>query len=629
MYGFARAVARRTPVAHNARTAPLVCGWPCDEVGMAVTARLVGIPGAPGVARGPWAHVRRQRLVVGGRVAPADVAASVERLREAANAAADELMALSERVAAAGHEDEAAIFMAHAAMAWDPTLIDAAAELIRSEGDDAVTAITRAGASVAAQLAALDDPILSARAADVVDVADRIGRLLAGIPADDDLLPRPAIVVAEDLSPSLTATLPREHILGIALESGSPTAHAAILARAYGIPAVVGIPGLLAALEEAGAAVELAVDGGTGEVDIAPDSATIARVDSSAAALTASRRADAAEASLPAITTDGVEVTLLANLGTPAEASGARALGARGVGLFRTEFLFLERSGPPSEDEQTAAYREVVGAFQGDPVTIRLLDIGGDKPIPYLPLPAEANPFLGVRALRLATDRPELFLTQLRACYRAASAGRVKVMAPMVADASDAALLLDLATQAREGLRADSVPVGEVDLGVMLEIPSAILSADSWFRSVAFASLGTNDLTQYTLAVDRGNPALERYRDALHPAVLRLIAMAVQSAERARIPLSVCGEMGGDPTSALALVGLGVTQLSMGAASLPAVRRAIRGVPAKRLREAAALALEDPSAAAVRERFAAILAGTGRGGGASGSEPVIADRAVR
>ncbi|HEU0245268.1 MAG TPA: phosphoenolpyruvate--protein phosphotransferase, partial [Candidatus Limnocylindrales bacterium] len=562
-----------------------------------------GVPAAPGVARGPWVHVRRRELPVGGRVTRGGEDAEAARLRDAANQAADDLMALSERVGAAGHEDEAAIFMAHAAMAWDPTLVDAAVARIAGEGEDGVAAIQAAGATVAAMLAALDDPVLSARSADVIDVADRIARLLAGLPAEEDLLLAPAVVVADDLSPSLTATLPREHILGIVLEAGSPTAHAAILARAYGIPAVVGAKGVLALLAAQGAGAELALDGETGEVVLAPDAATTADFDARAARVRESRAADASEASLPAVTLDGVEVTLLANIGTPAEAAPARALGARGVGLFRTEFLFLERSTPPTEDEQAAAYQEAVEAFGGDPVTIRLLDIGGDKPIPYLPMPAEDNPFLGVRALRLAHDRPELFVTQLRACYRAAVAGPVKVMAPMVADAGDAALLLELAARARSELAAARVATGHVDLGVMLEIPSAVLAADSWFEEVAFASLGTNDLTQYTLAVDRGNPALERYRDAMHPAVLRLIAMAAESAKRAGISLSVCGEMGGDPAAALALVGLGVTQLSMGAASLPAVRRAIRGSTAAAVRETALLALHDRSAADARARF--------------------------
>ncbi len=569
--------------------------------------RLAGVAAAPGVARGPWVQVRRQSLPTGGRVAPDAVGAEQARLRAAATRASDDLMDLSERVGAAGHDDEAAIFMAHGAMAMDPALIDAAAARISDEHEDGVAAILAAGAAVAAMLAALDDEILSARAADVTDVADRIARLLAGLAPEGDLLPSPAIIVAEDLSPSLTATLPREHILGIVLEGGSPTAHAAILARAYGIPAVVGTRGILDALGAAGHDAEVAMDGSTGEVLIAPDGAAVADLNARAARFAEARSADLAEVSLPCVTRDGVEVTLLANIGTPGDAAPARALGARGVGLFRTEFLFLERSTPPGEDEQAAAYRQAVEAFDGDPVTIRLLDIGGDKPIPYLPLPAEDNPFLGVRALRLAADRPEVFITQLRACYRAAAAGPVKVMAPMVADAGDAALLLELAARARDGLLAEGITIGDVDLGVMLEIPSAVLSADAWFGDVAFASLGTNDLTQYTLAVDRGNPALERYRDAMHPAVLRLIAMAAGSAERARIPLSVCGEMGGDPAAALALVGLGVRQLSMGASSLPAVRRAIRSADATELRALALAALGDASAAAARARFEAIV----------------------
>ena len=575
---------------------------------MGLTAvRLAGVAAAPGVARGPWIHVRRRELPVGGRVAADAVEAEDARLRDAANAAADDLMALSERVGAEGHPDEAAIFMAHAAMAWDPTLVEGAASRIREMGEDGVAAILASGAAAAGQLAALDDPLLAARAADVLDVADRIARILAGLPTDEVTLSGPAIVVAEDLSPSMTATLPREHILGILLEGGSPTAHAAILARAYGIPAVVAVRDALATLAAAGPDAEVVLDGATGEVVVAPDPETGAEFDARAARHARVRAADASEASLPAVTSDGVEVTLLANIGTPAEAGPARALGARGVGLFRTEFLFLERTTPPTEDEQAAAYREAVEAFGGDPVTIRLLDIGGDKPIPYLPLPAEENPFLGVRALRLAHDRPELFVTQLRACYRAAVTGPVKVMAPMVADAGDVTLLLALAARARSELAAAGVEIGAVDLGVMLEIPSAVLSADAWFGDVMFASLGTNDLTQYALAVDRGNPSLERYRDAMHPAVLRLIAMAADSAARAGISLSVCGEMGGDPAAALALVGLGIRQLSMGTASLPAVRRAIRGAAAATLAETAALALHDRSAADARARFTGLL----------------------
>jgi multiphosphoryl transfer protein len=571
--------------------------------------RIAAVAAAPGVARGRWTELRRAELPPPGRIDPTAAPAELVRLKAAANEAALELMGLSDTVAAEGHEAESAIFAAHAAIAWDPVLIAAAADEIEVRHIDAVGAITIAGRMTAERLAAVSDELIRARASDVLDVADRIARRLAGLPTDETLLPEPAIVIARDLAPSLTATLPRDRLLGIALEAGSATAHAAILARAYGIPAVVGAAGLLAAARAAGPDIELAIDGATGEAIIDPDPADRARLDRRAGEIAHRRTRDLEEAALEAVTTDGTVVTLLANIGSPDEADAAVALGARGVGLFRTEFLFLERATPPSEDEQADAYRRVVEAFDGGPVTIRLLDVGGDKPIPYLPLPREDNPFLGVRALRLAATRPELFVTQLRACYRAATSGPVKVMAPMIADAGDAQMLLALAEDARASLRADGIAGGSVSLGVMLEIPSAVLTGRTWFDAVAFASLGTNDLLQYTLAVDRGNPALESYRDSLHPALLRLVSMAAEAAASARIELSVCGEMAGDPAAALALVGLGVRSLSMSAPSLAAVRRSIRANALTNLEALAEEALDAASAADARAHFAPLVAG--------------------
>ena len=244
-----------------------------------------------------------------------------------------------------------------------------------------------------------------------------------------------------------------------------------------------------------------------------------------------------------------------------------------------------------------------VAAFAPRPVTIRLLDVGGDKPIPYLPLKEEDNPFLGVRALRLADRRPDIFVTQLRACYRAAVKGRVKVMAPMVADAGDVATLRHLVDRARAELLDERRPIGQVDLGVMLEIPSAILTADTYVRELTFVSIGTNDLLQYTLAADRGNPALERYRDSLHPALLRLIRLAVEAAERSGIELSICGEMAGDPEAARLLIGLGVRVLSMSPTSIAAVRRAVRASLKSGLERVAMASLGDASAADVRLRL--------------------------
>ena len=569
--------------------------------------RIAAHAAAPGIARGRWTELRRADLPAPLRIDPGAAPAEVARLKAAANEAALELMALSDAVAESGHEAESAIFAAHAAIAWDPALLNAAREEIEARHTDAIGAITIAGRATAERLAAVADELIRARASDVTDVADRIARRLAGLPTDELLLPEPAIVVGHDLAPSLAATLPRDRLLGIALEGGSPTAHAAILARAYGIPAVVGAAGLLAAARAGGREVELAIDGSTGEVILDPDEDDVARLDERSRELASGRTRDLHEASLEAITPDGTAVTLLANIGSPDEAEAAIALGARGVGLFRTEFLFLERATPPSEDEQTAAYRRVVETFDGLPVTIRLLDVGGDKPIPYLPLPAEDNPFLGVRALRLASTRPELFVTQLRACYRAATSGPVKVMAPMIADAGDVATLLRLADDARSALRADGIAAGSVMLGVMLEIPAAVLTGPSWLDQVRFASLGTNDLLQYTLAVDRGNPALESYRDSLHPALLRLVGLAVEGANRAGVELSVCGEMAGDPAAALALVGIGIRSLSMSAPSLAAIRRAIRGASLEDLRREAEASLDAGSAAAVRARFAGLV----------------------
>jgi phosphoenolpyruvate-protein phosphotransferase len=552
---------------------------------------------------------------MGGTIDPSHADDEIERLRAAMNDAGADLDQLAARVAHDGHPDEAAIFEAQASIARDHALATMAADGIRESGEDAVAAIQAAAGAFADQLRALDDELLAARSADVLDVGQRIARRLAGAPeAAGNGLNRAAIVVAEDLPPSVTATLPRDRLLGLALEGSSPTAHAAILARAYGIPAVVGVEALLETLatdSDAGTAPELAIDGASGEIVVDPDEPTRARFDAGAQLRQERHAADVLEATRPAVTLDRVEITLLANIGTPDEGAPAVELGATGVGLFRTEFLFLERSSPPSEAEQVDAYERAIRAFAPHAVTIRLLDVGGDKPIPYLRLDAEANPFLGVRALRLAHRHPELFLTQLRACYRAAAVGPVKVMAPMIADAGDTDMLLRLAQQARNELTTEGQAIGDVALGVMLEIPSSILVADTYFDRIAFASLGTNDLLQYTLAVDRGNPGLEQYRDALHPSLLKLVRVAVEAGDRAGIEVSVCGEMAGDPPSALALVGLGVRSLSMASSSLPAVRRSIRRVRLEDLEAAAQAAMGDSSAELARARFDVLLAGGG------------------
>ena len=558
-----------------------------------------GVPAAPGVAHGPYVRYERAPLIHEGH--SADVEADVIRLTAASEVVAKGRERVADELRRSGHGNEARIFDAHAEMARDPALLDDAIDRIRSSRASASSAIAAAASAVADQLRMLDDATLAGRAVDVLDVGDRIAREVAGLPPATLELTVPSIVVADDLPPSLTATMPRDRVLAIVLEGSSPTAHAAILARAYGIPAVVGASRLREALARVGQQVHLAVDGGTGEVIVSPDANTIATFDVRGRDIARDRASGARDADLPAATRDGTIVQLFANIGSPNESGAARASGARGVGLFRTEFLFLERRTAPSEDEQADVYGQVATAFAPDPVIVRLLDVGGDKPIRYVPIPREENPFLGQRALRLAGMHRDLFLAQLRACYRAALRGHIKVMAPMVADAADAQLFLDLAGEARTNVAvADR---GDVDLGVMLEIPSAVLSADTYFSRLSFASLGTNDLLQYTLAADRGNAALERYRDSLHPAHLKLIHIAVEAARRHNIELSVCGEMAGDPVAALVLVGLGVRNLSMTPSAMPAVKRAIRGVSFADLEREALASLGDPSAERVRARF--------------------------
>jgi phosphoenolpyruvate-protein kinase (PTS system EI component) len=331
------------------------------------------------------------------------------------------------------------------------------------------------------------------------------------------------------------------------------------------------------------------------------------------------------------VTLDGIEIELLANIGTPAEAHRAIELGAHGVGLFRTEFLFLERRAAPTEDEQVAAYRSVADAFAPWPVTIRLLDAGGDKAIPYFGLPHEANPFLGVRGIRLADVEPNIFVSQLRAAMRAAAtdgetheatAGdhergpsasppvpAIKLMAPMVADESDVATLHQLVTRAAESLAAEGIAYGPISVGAMVEVPSAVVLADRLFPALDFVSLGTNDLLQYVLAADRGHAALSHYHDPFHPALLRLVRSGVTEARRVGIELSVCGEMAADPLAALALVGLGVRTLSMAAGSLATVRRHIRARTLFELTTAVVAACDAATGAEARAYLNELVAG--------------------
>ncbi len=580
---------------------------------MTSAVRLIGVAGAPGIAVGPaWRFDAAEpvlqppsREVPDQRPADAISAAAAETARQ--------LDALAGRLRDLGREPESEIFDAQSMMALDPGLLDDAIRRAGEAGDPA-EAVQAAATAAAEMLASLDDEILSARAADVRDVGARICRVLRGevlhLPAV------PSIAVCDDLPPSVTAEIPPGFLLGIALAGGSRTAHAVILARSLGIPAIVGIDGLIAAVDGRSAPsdrpVTIAMDGERGEVVVDPDARATTKFREREADLAVRRASAAGLRDRPAATADGERILLVANIGTPDDAPRAIAAGAEGVGLFRTEFLFMSRQTPPTEAEQVDAYRRVLVAFGTErPVVIRLADIGGDKAIPYLHLAPEQNPFLGVRAIRLAYASPDLLLTQLRAIWRAGAAAKVvpHVMAPMVATLADVELLLSLRDRARDTLVSTGVAVAErMVTGIMIEVPSAAFLAPELARRVDFFSIGTNDLTQYVLAADRGNAALAGLQDALHPAVLRAIAGIVAGADSAGIPVAVCGELAGEPAGALVLAGLGVDELSADAGSLDGVRAALAGATRPQLDALARAALHALDAETVRAMAGALLA---------------------
>jgi phosphocarrier protein FPr len=564
---------------------------------------LSGVGAAPGVAVGPiWRHATG----TAGRAPVVDV-------RAAAQLASAELMALAARVRASNRPEDAAIFEAQAMMAVDPMLLDAiaarssafaASSRIASPDELAALVETVAGEH-ADTIAALEDEILAARAADVRDVGSRIARIVTGRTLD---LPAvPSIAVADDLPPSVAAEIDDGKLLGIALERGSVTSHAAILARGLGIPAVVGARGLLAAAagsgDGRGSSATVAVDGEAGRVIFEPTEDELRALQ----AVVEQRHAAGAAArelrGRPGQTADGHRIALLANIGRVEEVDRALEAGAEGVGLLRTEFLYIGRSSAPSEDEQAGAYRRVLEAFEGRPVVIRLLDVGGDKPLPYLRLAPEPNPFLGIRGLRLAHDHRDMLLVQLRAIARAGAGLPTppRVMAPMVATLEDVELLHGLVQAALADLDAKGiVRSAHLEVGIMIEVPSAVLLAPELAARVDFFSIGSNDLTQYVLAMDRTHPGLAAAADGLHPAVLRAIRATVEGAAASGIEVAVCGELGGDPLGALILAGLGIGELSMDPGRLDATRLALSRRTREQLRALAWAALAAGTADEVR-----------------------------
>jgi phosphocarrier protein FPr len=495
-------------------------------------------------------------------------------------------------------EAEAAIFDAHLALLDDDALLEPARAAIAA-GATAERAWFDAAEGAAERFRGLDDALLRERAADVQDVGRRVVAALAG--EDGGAAPaEPGIVVARELTPADTAGLDPALVRGIATARGAATAHAAILARALGLPAAVGLGDAVLAIAD-GTALLLDGDAGTLIVDPPEEELTAAEERRERAA---ERRAAARErAHEPATTTDGERIEVFANLGSAAEASAAVEAGAEGVGLLRTEFLFLDRPELPDEDEQAATLAEIARALDGRPLVVRTLDAGADKPLPALPMPPEANPFLGVRGIRLALARPEVLATQLRAILRVAAEFPVKAMLPMVATVAE----LRAARAALDEARAATGIDAPLDLGIMVEVPAAALGAAALAEHADFFSIGTNDLTQYTMAAERGEERLASLLAGPQPAVLALVRATVEAARASGRWVGVCGELAGDPAAAVLLAGLGVTELSMAPALVPEAKAALRAVSLADARTAAAAALAAPDAETAREAAAALL----------------------
>jgi phosphoenolpyruvate-protein phosphotransferase/dihydroxyacetone kinase phosphotransfer subunit len=597
-FGDGIAAGAPTPATTNSSIAP---GWSANQPRREMSAPtagevLSGVPASAGLAVGPVHHLH------GATGPPPDRAADDpqrerERLEHGIAAAGTAIERDREVVAARAGDAEAAIFDAHLMLLGDEALLEPAQRAIDS-GAAAERAFYDAAQEVAERYRALDEPLLQERATDVLDVGRRVVDALIG---GTSAAAPTGIVLAGELTPADAAALDPARVTGIATAHGTATAHAAILARALALPAVVGLGEAILQIPDG---MTVLIDGEAGTLLLDPPE-DVQRDAAERRERAERRRTDArTRAHEPGATRDGTRIEVFANLGSAAEASKAVELGAEGVGLLRTEFLFLDRPELPDEEEQAETLREIATALDGRPLVVRTLDAGADKPLPALPMPPEANPFLGVRGIRLGLAQPDVLATQLRAILRVAADGYpLKVMLPMVATLDE----IDRAREALEQARSDTGVGAPLEFGIMVEIPAAAITAERLAPHVDFFSLGTNDLTQYTMAAERGDERLAPLLTGTQPAVLRLVKDTVAGADAPGRWVGVCGELAGDPAAAVLFAGLGVAELSMAPTLVPDVKAALRGVDIEQARAAAHRALEVDTAAAARALGAELL----------------------
>ena len=536
--------------------------------------KMQGMGAIPGVGIG---YIMKAGQALDGYLAayqPGTVEEELEKLNNAVAEVADILEKSVEQMRAVGHDEQANIMEAHLFLAQDPMLTDGMTDKVQEMGN-APAAILASAAESAKIFQSMDDEYLRERAADVLDVSKRIAGKILGI-KEPEVGDNMVILCGYEVEPSVIASVPDDKIAGVIMGQGSTTCHAVIIAKSRAIPTVVGMEHRLDAIPEGAFVI---IDGHTGDIFVDPDEETIKEYEAKLAKQRADEECYAALKDLPAVTKDGVEVQLAANIGSPNDAENAAKYGNKGVGLFRSEFVFMGREDIPSEEMQFESYKKAVEACNGELCVIRTMDIGGDKPLPYLNIPHEDNPFLGYRAIRISLNRRDLFMPQLKAILRAGVYGRAAIMAPMIVSVDEILRLRSFVREAMQELEDEGKEYSKtVQLGIMVETPAAAVMTPIFAKYVDFFSIGTNDLVQYTLSVDRVNPNVGYLYNHFHPAVLQLIQRTIKSASDRGIWSGMCGEMASDPYAAVILMAMGISELSMSAPSIPRVKEMLRSV---------------------------------------------------
>lgn len=535
-----------------------------------------------GVACGPLYFYRRVSGAV-PRMTDANPAVEWARFEAAKSTAIGQLSALYDKALKEAGEEAAILFETHQMMLEDLDYVDAIQGRIENQHMNAEAAVADTGEQFAEMFAAMDDSYMQARAADVKDISNRVVGILMGAIQGGIDSPVPVILAADDLAPSETVQLDKSKILGFVTAGGSGNSHTAILARTMGIPAIIGVGNQL---KEAYEGKEVFVDGQTGEVVIDADEVTRERLSKKQSKERALKELLDQLKGKPNETMDGKNIMVYCNIGNPGDMDAVLANDGSGIGLFRSEFLYLQGNDYPTEEEQFQAYKTVAERMGGKRVIIRTLDIGADKQADYFGLAHEENPAMGLRAIRICLTRPEVFKTQLRALYRASAYGKVAIMFPMITSVWEVQEIKRICKNVREELAEEGVPMADyVELGIMIETPSAVMMSDRLAKEVDFFSVGTNDLTQYTLAVDRQGNNLDRFYDSHHPAILRMLKMAADNAHAAGIWIGICGELGADTSLTETFLAIGIDELSVSPASVLPLRNAIRSLDSRTNRD--------------------------------------------